>query len=218
LARESAEKKGGDHWEIAEGSGLLHEKAIAHYDFSHKTLREYFAAAELSRRLDGDALLLHHLQTGSFDRWGIVAVLYAGLCSDASAFIRDLWGRNPALTADGLLLAARRLHDATSVAADPALRDDLSAAIVTALPTADPTTQNEAISLLRALHPARPDRLVAHARRLTDSGHPALAAHLLPDVPEAETLRLWLWPWGNEWDREKCNSVLCFCFPNRPNF
>jgi sulfatase modifying factor 1 len=177
-------------WEIAEGSGLLHEKAIAHYDFSHKTLREYFAAAELSRRLDGDDLLLHHLQTGSFDRWGIVAVLYAGLCSDASAFIRDLWGRNPTLTADGLLLAARCLRDAASVAADPALRDDLSAAIVTALPTADPTTQNEAISLLRALHPARPGRLVAHARRLTDSGHPALAAHLLPDVPEAETLRL----------------------------
>jgi sulfatase modifying factor 1 len=177
-------------WEIAEGSGLLHERAIARYDFSHKTLREYFAAAELKDLPDGEAQLLHHLQVNDFDHWEMVAVLYAGLCSDASAFIRDLCGRNPALTADGLLLAARCLRDAASVAADPALRDDLSSTIVAALPATDPATQNEAISLLRALHPVRSDRLVAHARRLTDSGHPALAAHLLPDVPEAETLRL----------------------------
>jgi len=170
-------------WEIAEGSGLLHEKAIAHYDFSHKTLREYFAAAELRELTDGGTRLLRHLGTGSLDRWGMVAVLYAGLCHDASSFIRALSERNPALTADGLLLAAYCLRDAASVAADPALRDDLSMAVVAALPAADPALQDEAIPVLRALHQARPDQLEAHARRLADSGHPTLAVRLLPDGP-----------------------------------
>lgn len=182
-------------WEIAEGSGLLHERAIARYDFSHKTLREYFAAAELRDLPDGEARLLRHLQTGSFDRWEMVAVLYAGLCRrDVSTFIRDLWNRKPTLTGDGLLLAARCLRDAASTAADPALRDDLSAAMVAALPAADPETQEGAIPLLRALHPAHPQRLIAHARRLADSGHPTLASRLLPkaaegEPPEAEALR-----------------------------
>jgi len=177
-------------WEITEGSGLLHERAIAHYDFSHKTLREYFAAAELSSRPDGDARLLRHLQTGHFDRWEMVAVLYAGLCRrDVSAFIRDLWNRKPTLTRDGLLLAARCLREAAITRDDPTLRDDLSEAIVAALPAADRETQEETIPLLRALHPAHPQRLIGHARRLTDSGHPALAARLLTDTPQAESLR-----------------------------
>jgi sulfatase modifying factor 1 len=176
-------------WEIAEGSGLLHEKAIAQYDFSHKTLREYFAAAELRDSSDGSTRLLQYLEADRSDRWGMVAVLYAGLCRDAAAFIRALWGRNPALTADGLLLAARCLRDAAGIASDPSLRDDVSAAIVAALPKADPAAQTQATSLLLALNTARPDRLVSHAQRLAQSGQPTLAARLLPEVPEAESLR-----------------------------
>jgi len=179
-------------WEIAEGSGILHQKAINAYDFSHKTLREYFAALRLCELPDGLGQLLSHLRGPALDRWEMVALLYAGRAADAAPLVRGIWDANPMLSRAGLLLAARCLRDAATVG-DPTLRADLADAIFQALPGASGEERDEGVSLLKSI--AAP-RLEEYVRQLLD-GPPAadrlaLARCLLPDRPSDGLQRLLL--------------------------
>lgn len=179
-------------WEIAVGSGLLQQKSISSYDFSHKTLREYFAALELSNIPDGLLQLLAHLQGSPLDRWEMVALFYAGSTIDAAPLILALSRTNRTLSNRGLLLAARCLHNATNVQNRSALRDELCDALFAALPGSGEAMRKEALSLIRAL---APDRLEAYVSMLilgTATNRLQLAADLMPDIPSLELQELML--------------------------
>jgi sulfatase modifying factor 1 len=175
-------------WEIAEGSGILHQKAIAAYDFSHKALREYFSALRLCDLRDGLSRLLNHLQGPAPDNWKMVALLYAGRAADAAPLVRAIWEADPTPSHQGLLLAARCLRDAATVT-DPRLRADLSDALFAALRQAAPGARDEGVALLRSIAAAR---LEAYVRRLldrpTDPAALDLAARLVPE-PVSDDLR-----------------------------
>ncbi len=138
-------------WEIAEGSGVLYEKAINTYDFSHKTLREYFTALRLVDQADGLSTLLKNLQGEVRDRWEMVALFYAGRASDAAPLIRAIWQADGTLSDRGLLLAARCLHEATSVRDNGRLRTELCDGLFTALPHAADEAREEGIRLLKLI-------------------------------------------------------------------
>ncbi len=172
-------------YENTEGSGLLQKHPLG-YDFVHKSLAQYFAAAELADARDGGAALLVELDKGELDRWGEVAVLFAGLTSGAADLIRRLIRRKPALAPDGLLLAARCLREAT-VRDDAAVNDELARAMLAAAPSADEPTRNEAVNLLLDLFARQPGRLAAYAQALAaerpDLIRLELAAGLLKNAP-----------------------------------
>ena len=91
--------------EVARDSGLLQERAIGRYGFSHLTLQEYFAAGATDRFGPdaGAALLGEHLPEA---RWQEVIALYSGLADHAGPLLRRILGQTEA-TRQSCLAASR---------------------------------------------------------------------------------------------------------------
>ena len=72
--------------EIEEQTGLLTQRSIDMFSFSHLTLQEYLVAKHVKETNNTD--ILHE----NFDNqaWREVTLLYAGLIDDASSLIRDI--------------------------------------------------------------------------------------------------------------------------------
>jgi sulfatase modifying factor 1 len=177
-------------WEIAEGSGILHQKALDIYDFSHKTLREFFAALCLCDMPNGLGQLLGHLHGPVRDRWEMVALLYAGKTADAAPLIRAIWQADRTLSGRGLILAARCLQDAGNVRDELRLRVDLCDAIFAAIRTAASDEREAGIAILKAIAGTRIEQYVGSL--LSEVPAPArlaLARDLLPETPSQELQR-----------------------------
>lgn len=75
--------------EVARTSGLIQERTIGKYGFSHQTLQEYFAAEAVDRLgADEGATLLSEYFGES--RWNEVILLYCGLADNADPLLRRL--------------------------------------------------------------------------------------------------------------------------------
>jgi energy-coupling factor transporter ATP-binding protein EcfA2 len=73
---------------IEERSGLLSEKALGLYGFTHLTFQEYFAAKAITRMPDGLITLRRHFNTSEAEE---VLLLYAGLLPDATELVSSLF-------------------------------------------------------------------------------------------------------------------------------
>lgn len=78
--------------EVADDSGLIVERAIGRFGFSHQTLQEYFAAEAIDRlgAQDGATLLADYLGD---ERWREVILLYCGLADNAEPLIEKIISR-----------------------------------------------------------------------------------------------------------------------------
>jgi formylglycine-generating enzyme required for sulfatase activity len=96
--------------EVVRTSGLLQERAIGRYGFSHLTLQEYFAAEGAERLGAGDAaaLLGRHLAE---PRWQEVIFLYCGLADHAGPLLLQMVQRAEAERKAGWLQAGRGLAE-----------------------------------------------------------------------------------------------------------
>jgi formylglycine-generating enzyme required for sulfatase activity len=176
--------------EVIEDSGLVRERALRRYGFSHLTLQEYFAARGADRlgAEQGAALLEPHLAD---PRWHEVILLYCGLADDAAlllekAMLRAQRGDEMTWLLAGRCLdeGARRVEAATRRAVSDGLLDLVRRAEAgheTAL------TADERNEVLRLLPQVAPEALPGHVRALLDTGAPhdaLLAARLLPAEPD----------------------------------
>jgi formylglycine-generating enzyme required for sulfatase activity len=96
--------------EVSRDSGLLQERAIGSYGFSHLTLQEYFAAEGVDRLGPGEgaALLAQHLAE---PRWQEVIALYCGLADHADPLLRQMALRAERDPKAGWLQAGRCLAE-----------------------------------------------------------------------------------------------------------
>jgi len=103
---------------IQERSGILEERGVDRWGFTHLTFQEYLAAVELRDNPDADEILVAR----RFDPWWReVTLLYAGL-KDPSSLIRRLLSEREDIFYSSLLLAGSCIADAASVA-DTELRE-----------------------------------------------------------------------------------------------
>lgn len=103
---------------IRDRSGLLVERGLGLFGFSHLTFQEYLTARALAEG-DNLSLLIEHLHD---DWWHEVILLYAGL-KDATPLIKAIREQREDIFKSNLLLAERCLADATAV--DPSLRREV---------------------------------------------------------------------------------------------
>jgi sulfatase modifying factor 1 len=167
-------------WEIAEGSGILIQKAISVYDFSHKTVREYFVALRLCELSDGEAQLLKHLRDPVFDRWEMVTLFYAGKSADATGIIQSLLQVHHKLGERFLLLAGRCVLEAANIRDRRTLQEEVCDAIFDLLKTTTGEGGSEAFSLLKTLGAGQLEKYV---RQLLDAAKPGyidIAMQLMP--------------------------------------
>lgn len=96
--------------EVVRTSGLLQERAIGRYGFSHLTLQEYFAAEGAERLGAGDAaaLLGRHLAE---PRWQEMIFLYCGLADHVGPLLLQMVQRAEAERKAGWLQAGRSLAE-----------------------------------------------------------------------------------------------------------
>jgi|GEM_PF-716797 len=107
--------------EVRERSGLLVEKGLGLFSFSHLTFQEYLTALYLAGRgKAGLEELLSHLHD---PWWHEVTLLYAGLLPDASPLLQAILDPPDDLFRTNLFLAAHCLADVVTL--DPALENDL---------------------------------------------------------------------------------------------
>jgi len=98
--------------EVRTRSGLLVERGVNEFGFSHLTFQEYLAALALRRQGDaGRAVLIERLDDAW---WKEVLLLYAGL-DDATDLLRDLLAKDPDLFLTPLFTAADVLSEAVEV-------------------------------------------------------------------------------------------------------
>jgi len=103
---------------IRDRSGLLVERGLNRFGFSHLTFQEYLAARALAEG-DNLSLLIEHLHD---NWWREVILLYAGL-RDATPLIKVIREQREDIFKSNLFLAGRCLADATTV--DPSLRREV---------------------------------------------------------------------------------------------
>ena len=97
---------------IRERSGLLVERGIDQFGFSHLTFQEYLAAIELRQRgAEGREFLIRHVEDAW---WRETLLLYAGL-DDATALVDDLLALDFGLFYTPLFVASEALAEAVSV-------------------------------------------------------------------------------------------------------
>jgi len=103
---------------IRDRSGLLVERGLGQFGFSHLTFQEYLTARALAEG-DNLSLLVEHLR----DNWWREAILlYAGL-RDATPLIQAIREQREDIFKSNLFMAGRCLADATAV--DPSLRREV---------------------------------------------------------------------------------------------
>ena len=103
---------------VQERSGLLMERGLGIWGFSHLTFQEYLTASYLIDRVEeGRAELLKHLH----DPWWLeVTLLYAGM-RDATPLIQAILAQRDDLFKNNLFLATRCLVDVLNI--DPRVED-----------------------------------------------------------------------------------------------
>lgn len=110
---------------LVERSGILLERQRGVLSFAHLTFQEYFAAKHLVGKSDpsSDDFLLRSDRLES-DWWREVILLYAGLLSDTSTFVRGVYAEDDDLCRTRLRLSAMCVGEAISIA-DVAIRDQI---------------------------------------------------------------------------------------------
>jgi len=110
---------------VRERSGLLMERGLGIYGFSHLTFQEYLTASYLiDRREKGREELLKHLH----DSWWLeVTLLYAGM-QDATPLIEAILAQRDDIFENNLFLAARCLVDVVNI--DPYLQEQVLARLL----------------------------------------------------------------------------------------
>ena len=105
---------------VRERSGLLMERGLGIYGFSHTTFQEYLTASYLiDRGEEGREELLKHLH----DSWWLeVTLLYAGM-RDATPLIEAILAQRDDLFENNLFLAARCLVDVVNIS--PHLQEEV---------------------------------------------------------------------------------------------
>jgi formylglycine-generating enzyme required for sulfatase activity len=174
--------------EVVEDSGLIRERALGRYGFSHLTLQEYFTAEGAARlgATEGADLLSDHLADPGAQE---TILLYCGLADDAGPLLEEITLR--AQTRDGgmWLLAGRCLAERA-----PKVTEESKGATAYSLlslvrraeagekTALTPTESNQALRLLPVV--ASPAALADYARELLTTGashDTLLAARLLPE-------------------------------------
>jgi predicted NACHT family NTPase len=122
---EKGEKAGEFLKSVRERSGLLMERGLGIYGFSHLTFQEYLTALHLFERgAEGRRELLGHLHDSW---WREVTLLYAGL-GDATDLIKDILSGREDLFKSNLFLAAYCLEDAQK--SDPLVQEEVVSQLV----------------------------------------------------------------------------------------
>jgi hypothetical protein len=109
--------------QIAERSGLLAERAIGRYGFTHRTLQEYLAAKTFMDVPEKRDELLAHLGE---EPWREVVLLYVGLsgAANATTVLQAILTRPDDPACNLLLLAGQCLAEDVDMRIDTALRQD----------------------------------------------------------------------------------------------
>jgi formylglycine-generating enzyme required for sulfatase activity len=182
--------------EVARTSGLLQERAIDRYGFSHQTLQEYFAAEGIVRLGPdaGAALVGEHLTE---PRWQEVIFLYCGLADHAGPLLRRIVGGAEARGKDAWLQAGRCMAEGAKDVA-PAVCCQVADGLVALLRRAEAgedglLTPDESAAAADWLAAFAAEDLPDTARMLLESGasHDALlAARLLSELPAGQEAAL----------------------------
>jgi formylglycine-generating enzyme required for sulfatase activity len=181
--------------EVARTSGLIQERAIGRYGFSHLTLQEYFAAEGVDRLGpdEGATLLGEHLADAP---WQEVILLYCGLADNAGPLLRRILrqaGRGEQDDKDPWLLAGRCLAEgAWNV--PPQVCRQVAEGLVALLRRAEADesvslTPDEGSEIVAQLETFAASELPGYVRTLLDSHAPhdaLLAARLLPETAASD--------------------------------
>lgn len=181
--------------EVVRTSGLLQERAIGLYGFSHQTLQEYFAAdgvfylgAEA-----GAALLGEHLAEA---RWQEVIYLYSGLAENAEPLLRLIVGKAETRGKAAWLQAGRCLAEgAKNVSLKTCRRtaEGLLALLRQTEAGDDTLAPDESEQAVEWLAAFTPETLPGYVRQLLASGaahEVLLAGRLLSELPAANEPKL----------------------------
>ena len=170
--------------EIVADSGLLRERAIGRYGFSHLTLQEYFAADELTRRGADKAteLMGGHLAD---DPWQEVILLYCGLAANADRLVKRVLVRAEYAGKPGWLQAGRCLAEGACLE-DKTLRRQVADGLLALLKDGDDgLTAEESAAVVTLLWEGASRLIPGYVRDLIASGDLTLAARLLPGEQDA---------------------------------
>ncbi len=181
--------------EVVRTSGLLQERAIGIYGFSHQTLQEYFAADGVFHlgAEAGAALLGEHLAEA---RWQEVIYLYSGLAENAEPLLRLIVGKAETRGKAAWLQAGRCLAEgAKNVSAKTCRRtaDGLITLLRQTEASDEALTPGESEQAVEWLAAFTPETLPSYVRQLLASGatHEALlAGRLLSELPAADESKL----------------------------
>jgi formylglycine-generating enzyme required for sulfatase activity len=124
--------------QIVERSGLLAERAIGRYGFTHRTLQEYLAAKTIAAVPEKRWELLAHLGE---EPWREVVLLYVGMVgvTGATALLREILAKPDDPAGNLLFLAGQCLAEDVDMRVDEPLRKECLSRLDAALrSTADP--------------------------------------------------------------------------------
>ncbi len=178
--------------EVVRTSGLVQERAIERYGFSHLTLQEYFAAEGVDRLgpQAGAALLGERLPD---PRWQEVILLYCGLADDAAPLLRRVLQRTGDDGPDAWLQAARCLAEGARVADDEVCHEAARGLVglLREVEAGDQEalTAEESGEVVASLQSFAAPELPGYVSTLLESQEPGdalLAARLLPEGADPE--------------------------------
>ena len=176
---------------MARDSGLLQERAIGRYGFSHLTLQEYFAAGAIDRLGPdaGVALLGEHLADA---RWQEVIALYSGLADHAGPLLRRILGETETRGKAAWLQAGRCLAEGAKDVPDKVCREAADGLLALLRRTEagdrdalDGRRKRPGCGLAGCVRGRCAARLRAHTADCPSASDAVLAARLLAELPEA---------------------------------